>query len=221
MTLMLRKIEGRRRRGQQRIRWLDGITNSMTLGGLQELVVDREAWHAACSPWGRNESDMTKWLNWTELNWTWLGNPDLGSCMCLQWDGNGSIFLSSDGLGRHCVVSGCDLVEFSHRVLRTPVSTFELTRGKLNHLLWPSLRSQTLLPMQCRRCGFNSWMGKILWRRKWQPTLVFLPGKSHGDRSLVGYRPWGHKRVSNKLGTKLQQQLDCTSRWEIDKKGRY
>ena len=50
MTLMLRKIEGRRRRGQQRIRWLDGITNSMTLGGLQELVVDREAWHAACSP---------------------------------------------------------------------------------------------------------------------------------------------------------------------------
>ena len=44
-----------------------------------------------------------------------------------------------------------------------------------------------------RRCRFNSWVRNILWRRKWQPTPVFLPGESHGQRSLVGYSPWGHK----------------------------
>ena len=43
------------------------------------------------------------------------------------------------------------------------------------------------------RPGFDPWVGKIPWRRKWQPTPVFLPGESHGRRSLVGYSPWGHK----------------------------
>ena len=57
-TLMLGKIEGRRRRGRQRMRWLDGITDSidMTLNKLHELVTDREVL-ACCSPWGRKESD--------------------------------------------------------------------------------------------------------------------------------------------------------------------
>ena len=41
--------------------------------------------------------------------------------------------------------------------------------------------------------GLNAWVGKIPWRRKWQPTPVFLPGEPHGQRSLVGYSPWGHK----------------------------
>ena len=46
---------------------------------------------------------------------------------------------------------------------------------------------------QCRRCRFNPWVRKIPWSRKWQPTLVFLPGRFHGQRRLVGYSPWGHK----------------------------
>jgi len=46
---------------------------------------------------------------------------------------------------------------------------------------------------QCRRCKFDPWVEKIPWRRKWQPTPVFLPGKSLGQKSLVGYSPRGHK----------------------------
>ena len=45
------------------------------------------------------------------------------------------------------------------------------------------------------RPGFDPWVGKISWRRKWHPTPVFLPGESHGQRSLVGYSPWGLKEL--------------------------
>ena len=62
---MLGKIEGRRSRGLQRMRWLDSITDSidMGLGRLRQLVTDREAWCAACGSWGGKESDMTESLN--------------------------------------------------------------------------------------------------------------------------------------------------------------
>ena len=73
------------------------------------------------------------------------------------------------------------------------------------------LRRQSVC-LECGRPGFDPWVGKIPWRRKWQPTPVLLPGKSHGQRSLVGYSPWGRRVGHNwatpspPLGTYI---LDC------------
>ena len=61
-------------------------------------------------------------------------------------------------------------------------------------LLGASLVSQRLKRLPpVRETGFDPWVGKIPWRRKWQSTPVFLPGESHGQRSLAGYSPWGRK----------------------------
>ena len=59
---------------------------------------------------------------------------------------------------------------------------------------------------------FNPLVGKILWERKWQPTPVFLPGKSHGQRSLEGCSPWNHRRVKYDLVTEPQQRIRNTNK---------
>ena len=57
----------------------------------------------------------------------------------------------------------------------------------ISHCLW--------LILQCRRHGFGPWVGKIPWRKEWLPTPVFLPGISHGQRSLAGYSLWGRTEL--------------------------
>ena len=82
---------------------------------------------------------------------------------------------------------------------------------KKKSLLFTSLRQGLPLWLsgkesicQCRKRGFDPWVGKIRWRKKWQPTPAFLPGESHGQRSLAGYSPWRCKRGRHDLATKQQ-----------------
>ena len=68
---------------------------------------------------------------------------------------------------------------------------------------------------QCRRPRFKPWVMKIPWRRKWLPTPVFLPGESPEQRSLVGYSPWGHKKLDTieQLSMHMQHMRSSEMLW--------
>ena len=70
-------------------------------------------------------------------------------------------------------------------------------------------------PPAVQETGFNPWVGKIPWRRKWQPTPVSLPGKSHGHQSLVGCSPWGGKELG------MTEQLTLTYNYTVEVTNRF
>ena len=90
-------------------------------------------------------------------------------------------------------IIGCTL-----SVLQRVVSTLPSTLAGDHQV---ALEVKNPPAMQEIRGGLDPWVGKIPWSRKWQPTLIFLPGESHGQRSLAGYHPWGHKQSSTTEAT--------------------
>ena len=120
---MLGGIGGRRRRGQQTMRWLDGITDlmGMGLGRLRELVMDREGWHAVIHGVAKSG---TRLRDWTELNWITLQYCN-GFCHTLTWIGqyNRIFFFSWSFWARYCAVHFLAIMLLTHQISSMEVVT--------------------------------------------------------------------------------------------------
>ena len=152
----------------------------MGLGGLWEFVMDREAWHAAIHGSQGVGHDWATVLNWTE--WV-MNNPKV----------NINIGLNQKLLHNDSIILSQELLIFSVKIWEKAMAPHSSTVAwKIPWMEEPGgLQSMGSLSVGHNWATSLSLSTFMYWRRKWQPTPVFLPGESHGRRSLVGCSPWG------------------------------
>ena len=105
------------------------------------------------------------------------------------------------------------LVKGAHKMVTQLMSKIQGLKGVIGLPRWYSGKEPTCQCRRCKRRGFDPWLGKISWRRKWQPTPVFLPGKSHGQRSLVATvhgaaKSWTRLSTAQSTEQRCDQSLD-------------
>ena len=180
-TLMLGGIRGRRRRGRQRMRWLDGITDSMDVSWVNSGSC---WWTGRPGVLGFTGSQRVRHDWATELNWSELMQLYLNGIRQLAFLPN-NIYLYIS-----IYIYILDFYWRKTEVFIIIVNGYIIFRyvGIYSwDSIWLALISNVFL--KCGRPGFDPWIEKIPWSRKWQPTPVLLPGKFHGWRILVGYSP--------------------------------
>ena len=106
------------------------------------------------------------------------------------------------------------IVQLSHSYMTTgkTIHICYILKVCLAGVVFPASSDSKESAFQCRRPRFDPWVGKIPWRREWLPTPVFLPGESHGQRSLVGYSLWGCRELD------MTEQLTLTFHFHIPKR---
>ena len=157
---------------------------------------------------------MTEQLNWTELNKEMAAHSSIPAWRIPWTEQPGGLQSAGSQRVGHDWATSLSLFNIDTRA--SPVASGkECTRSAGD-----------------KRCGFDPWVRKVPWSRNWQPAPVFLPGESHGQRSLMGNSPWGHKEsdtteqwkthnidtLRDKLQSKSKMQKDPASSWRVPQK---